>query len=300
MMSAFEKSAYRGSLLALLAIFVLVLVVGFIGERISDKRNNFEKAEGFFADLHAIAAGVPRSFDGKILRQGTLSTAWLDDAGALPARLQAMAGTLRGSEGERTLGLVRRGPWSITFPFETKDSLVYTQLNGMPQRVCEQAALAAVKHPEQVAYISAFGRPAVIPPVQDLKLMCSQNFNNFAVITLDPATEVRRLSADIQNALKAGRPNPSDKTPISGSSAPFQVNQGQDGGPGFIQNEQSRVKVTINNVPFAVCRLAMLLGPQVFGMDAFEGLDGKPASLAGSAPTALCNASRGRLVLTRG
>lgn len=250
--------------------------------------------------MHALATGVPRLPDGKILRQGTLSTAWLDDAGALPTRLQAMAGTLRGSEGERTLGLVRRGPWSTTFPLEAKDSLVFTQLNGMPQRACEQVALAVVKHPEQVAYISAFGRPAVIPSMQDLKYMCSQNFNNFAVITLDPATEVRRLSADIQDALKAQRANPTDKTPISGSSAPFQVNRGQDGGPGFIQNEQSRVKVRINNVPFAVCRLAMLMGPQFFGMDAFEGLDGKPASISGSAPAGLCNASRGRLVLTRG
>ena len=84
MMTAFEKSAYRGSLLALLAVFVLVLVAGFIGEGIGHSRSNLEKAEGFIADLQAVATGVPRALDGTILRQGPLSTAWLADTGAMP------------------------------------------------------------------------------------------------------------------------------------------------------------------------------------------------------------------------
>jgi hypothetical protein len=295
-----EKFAYRGSLLAFFAVFAAVVAIGFIGEWISRSRSNFEKAEGFIADLQGIATGVPRSLDGTILRQGPLSTAWLDDAGALPSRLQAMAGTLRGGEDHRTLGLVRRGPWSFTFPFETRGSLVWTQLSGVPRTVCQQFAEAIVKHADQVAYISSSGNPAVIPAVQDLKSMCSQNFNNFAVITLDPATEVRRLSADVQNAIKAAPAKSTDKAPISGSSAPFQVSRGQDGGPGFIQTNQSRVRITINNVPFAVCRLALLMGPQVFGMDAFEGTDGKAApTLTGTVPAKLCNAQKGRLIMTR-
>src|SRR5207247_4127861 len=119
MMTDAEKSAYRGSLLALLAVFATVFVVGLIGERINSSRSNLEKAEGFIADLQAVAFSVPRALDGSILRQGPLSTAWLADAGALPTRLQA-AGTLRGGENQRPLGLVRRSPWSTTYPLETQ------------------------------------------------------------------------------------------------------------------------------------------------------------------------------------
>ena len=309
MMTAFEKSAYRGSLLALLAVFVLVLVAGFIGEGIGHSRSNLEKAEGFIADLQAVATGVPRALDGTILRQGPLSTAWLADTGAMPMRLQAMAGSLRGGEDQRTLGLVRRSPWSTTFPLVTNDSLVWVQLAGMPTAVCQQFAAAAAKHPDQVAYISAYGNPAVIPAVQDLKYMCSQNFNNFVVIMVDPATEVRRLSADVQNAIKTMPAGPVQKAAFSGSSAPFQVNRGlkdlvnkgEDGGPVSIQNDESRSRVTINSVPFAVCRLALLMGPQTFGMDAFETADGTaaPSPLTGLAPEALCTALKGRLVMTR-
>jgi len=309
MMTASEKSAYRGSLLALLAVFVLVLVAGFIGEWIGRSRSNLEKAEGFIADLQAVATGVPRALDGTILRQGPLSTAWLADMGALPTCLQAMAGSLRGGEDQSTLGLVRRGPWSTTYHLVTNDSLVWVHLPGLPQSVCRQFAAAAAKHPDQIAYISAFGRPAVIPAVQDLNFMCSQNFNNFVVILLDPATEVRRLSADVQNAIKTMPAGSAQKAAFPGSSAPFQVNRGftdlvnkgEDGGPASIQHDESRTRVTINNVPFAVCRLALLMGPQTFGMDAFETADGTaaPSPLTGPAPEALCTAQKGRLVMTR-
>jgi hypothetical protein len=308
-MTAFEKSAYRGSLLALLAVFVLVVVAGFIGEGIGRSGSNFEKAEVFISDLQAVATSVPRALDGTILRQGPLSTAWLADTGALPVRLQAMAGTLRGGEDQRTLGLVRRGPWSTTYPLATNDSLVWVQLAGMPAAVCQQFAAAAAKHPDQIAYISAYGRPAVIPSVQDQNFMCSQNFNNFVVIMVDPVTEVRRLSADVRNAIETIPTGPAQRAAFSGSSAPFQVNKGlkdlvnrgEDGGPASIQNDESRSRVTINSVPFAVCRLALLMGPQTFGMDAFETSEGTaaPSPLTGPAPEALCSALKGRLVMTR-
>jgi hypothetical protein len=300
MITESKKFAYRGSLLALLAVFALVFVAGMIGERIDRSQSHLEKAEGFVADLHAIATGVPRSLDGAILRQGQLSTAWLDATGALPMRLQAMAGTLRGGEGQPSLGLVLRGPWSFAFTVEARNSLMWAQLPGVPKTVCQQFARTIIRHPDQAAYISAGGNPAVIPAVQDLNWMCNQNFNNLAVITLDPQTEARRLSADIQNAVKAFRAGSAEKMPISGSSAPFQVVGGQDVGPGFIQNDQSRIRVTINNVPFAVCRLALMLGPEAFGMEAFETSDGTaaPSPSTGPAPEALCTALKGRLVMT--
>lgn len=309
MMGAFEKSAYRSTLLALLAVFVLVLVAGFIGERIIGSRSNIEKAEGFVADLQAIATGVPRALDGGILRQGPLATAWLYDVGALPKRLQAMGGTLAGAGDQQSLGLVRRSPWSTTFPLETGGSLLWTRLSGVPQAVCQQFAAAAVSRPDQVAYISAYGNPAVIPAVQDRKYMCSQNFNNFVVIMVDPATEVRRLSADVKNAIDKMPADLAQKTTFAGSSAPFQVhggvkdliNKGAGEGAATIEQDGSRVRVTINNVAFAVCRLALLLGPQTFGVDAFETADGAvvPSPLTGPAPEALCTALKGRLVMTR-
>ena len=133
-----------------------------------------------------------------------------------------------------------------------------------------------------------------------LAFLCAANFNNSALITLDPPTEVRRLSADIQNAVKTMPANLTEKMPISGTSAPFQVYRGQDGGPGFIERDQSGIRVTINNVPLSVCTRALLVGPKGFGMDAFEASDGKAVSLR-TRPVSetLCNNLKGRLILTR-
>ena len=295
-----EKSAYRGSLLAFLVVCVMILLAGFVGDMIGSERKDFEKAEGLIADLNAIARDVPRLADGSIVRQGAALTAWLDDVGALPVRLQAMAGTLRGGETQRTLGLVMRGPWSFTVPIETRDSMVWTQLLGVPEAVCNQVARVIARHLDQVAYVSVFGRPPVVPLLLSPDQLCQSNFNNSALITLDPPTEVRRLSADIQNAIKTMPANLADKMPISGTSAPFQVYRGQDGGPGFIERDQSGIRVTINNVPLSVCTLALLVGPKGFGMDAFEASDGKAVSLrTRPAAETLCNNLKGRLVLTR-
>ena len=274
-----DKLAYRGSLRALFGVFVVVLIVGFLGDISSRSSRNFEKAEGFIADLHAIARDVPRLPDGSIVRQGPVSTGWLDDIGALPTRLQAMGGSLRGAEDRHSLGLVLRGPWSFTVPLETRDSLILTHLLGVPKAVCEQVGRVIVQHPEQVAYVSAFGDPPIIPALLPPGRFCANNFSNSVIFTLDAATEVRRLSADILNAIKTLPANATEKVAISsGSSAPFQVNKGQDGGPGFMQRDQSGIRVTINNVPLSVCVLAILTGPQVFGMDEFETADGKTVS----------------------
>ena len=309
MMTALEKSAYRGALLALLAVFVLVLAAGFIGERINSSRSNLEKSEDFIADLQAIATDIPRVTDGGIQRQGLLSTAWLYDAGALPKRLQAMGGSLAGGGDQQTLGLVRRSPWSTTFPLEARDTLLWVHLSNVPQAVCEQFAVAAAKHSDQIAYISAFGNPAVTPAAVNFKYMCSQNFNNVIVFVVDPATEIRRLSVDVQNAMTNLPADLAQRQAFPGSSAPFQIHGGvkdlvkkiEEGGPAFIQNDKSRIRVTINNVPFAVCKLALQQGPQTFAMDAFETAEGTaaPQPLTGSAPEAVCAALKGRLVMTR-
>jgi hypothetical protein len=296
-----DKFAYGGSLLVLLVLVAVVYVAGSIGDKIERGRSNFGKAEGFIADMHAAATEVPRLPDGSIVRQGALSTAWLDDVGALPAPLQAMAGTLRGGESQRSLGLVLRGPWSIALSVEAKDSLVWTQLSALPKAACEQFRRAVVKHPDQAAYVNSTGDPPALLAALGESWLCRADFNNLTLITLDPATEVRRLSADIQNAAKTMPANLTDKMPITGSSAPFQVDKGQEGGPGFIQRDQSGIRVTINNVPFAVCRLALLIGPKAFGMDGFETSDGKAAQPPRTRPAAetLCNDLKGRLIMSR-
>ena len=296
-----DKLAYGGSLLALLVVVALVYAAGSIGDRIDRGRSNFEKAESFIADMHAIATEIPRLPDGSITRQGELATAWLDDVGALPERFQAMAGTLRGGEKQRSLGLVRRGPWSTSFPVEAKDSLVWTQLSALPKAVCEQFRRAVARYPDQAAYVNSAGDPPELLAALGEGWLCRADFNNLILITLDPATEVRRLSADIQNAVKTVPANLTDKIPISGSSAPFQVDKGQGGGPGFVQRDQSGIRVTINNVPFAVCRLALLIGPKAFGMDGFETPDGKTAQPPRTRPAAetLCNDLNGHLIMSR-
>jgi hypothetical protein len=114
-------------------------------------------------------------------------------------------------------------------------------------------------------------------------------------------TELRRLAADIQNAIKTMPAELTDKLPISGSSAPFQVTKEQEGGPGFLQRGPSGIRVTLNNVPLAMCRLALLSGPKTFGMDAFELPGGELVSSLqiGSAPAALCTRMKGHLVMHR-
>jgi hypothetical protein len=300
-MTKSDKFAYGGSLLALLAVFLVVVAIGFVGDMISNDRGNFAKAEGFIADMDAVATRVPRLADGSIARQGPLSTAWMDDAGALPERLQAMAGSLRGAEDQRSLGMIRKGPWPFAFQVEAKDSLVWTYLVGAPKAVCDQFIRATIKHPEQVAYVSSSGDPPVIPTALDPVWTCRTNFLNLAVVMLDPPTELRRLAADIQNAIKTMPAELTDKLPISGSSAPFQVTKEQEGGPGFLQRGPSGIRVTLNNVPLAMCRLALLSGPKIFGMDAFELPGGERVSSLqiGSAPAALCTRMKGHLVMHR-
>ena len=296
-----EKFAYRGSLLAFLAVFLVIVAAGFIGERIGRSRGNFDKAEGFIADLHAIATRVPRFLDGFMARQGDLSTAWMDDVGALPA---PAAGDGRRPEGRQRPAFAGACPERTVVrrrPHGDQDSLVWTQLSAVPKAVCREFGRAMVKHLDQVAYVSSFGNPAVPPATLDQANLCQTNFNNFAVITLDAPTEVRRLAADIQNAVRAMPANLTEKIRMSGSSAPFQVDKGQNRGPGFIQRDQSGIRVTINNLPLAVCRLALLIGPNAFGMDAFHAPDGKkiaPSPPASSAIT-MCNDMKGRLIMSR-
>ncbi len=247
MMTALEKSAYRGSLLALLAVSVLVLAAGFIGERIHSSRSNWRRPK---ASLRICSRWRPAFRERR-------TVAFCDRAscrrGGLlmsePCRRACrQAGIVRSGEDQRPLGLVRRNPWSTTFPLEAKDSLLWAHLPNMPQAVCEQFAIAAARHPDQVAYISAFGNPAVTPAVLNFKYMCSQNFNNFIVFMVDPAIEVRRLSADVQNAIRNMPADPAQRAAFPGSAAPFQIHGGikdlvkksEEGGPAFIQNDRGR------------------------------------------------------------
>jgi hypothetical protein len=171
----------------------------------------------------------------------------------------------------------------------------------MPKAACEQFGRAALKHPDQAAYISSFGDPPLLPAALDQSRLCLLNFSNFDLITLDPPTELRRLAIDILNAVKTMPANLTERVPISGSSAPFLLNKGQDGGPGFIQRDQTRIRVTINNLALSICELAYATGPGIFGMATFEASDGKPvAPRTRPASEALCNDMKGRLILSRG
>jgi hypothetical protein len=184
---------------------------------------------------------------------------------------------------------------------EARDSLIWTSLLNVPKAVCEPLARAVAKHPDQVAYVGTSGDPVVVPAAIDIPWLCRGKFNNFALVTLDSPTEVRRLAADIQNAIKAMPANLTDKVYISGSSAPFQVAKSQENGPGYLQNGSAGTRVTISNVPFGICRLALLGGPAAFGMDLFETPDGNATRLpqTRAASDALCNVLKGQLIMSR-
>lgn len=296
-----EKRAYRGTLAILAVVLGVIFIAGLVGERLHHDRSNFEKAEGLIEDLSMMTARVPRLPDGTIVRQGPLSAAWLDDVGALPTRLQAVPGSLRGREGQHSLGLVRRAPWANLVIVEAKGSLIWTTLTTVPKAVCEQLVRALVTHRDQISYITTYADPPTLPGAAGADWVCRATFLNFTLITLDPLTEFRRLSDDIQNSVGKMPANSTDKVFMSGSSAPFQVSRSQDPSPGYFQNGPSGLRGSVANVPLAVCRLALLAGPHALGMDSFESFDGKammsPETRAAS--DTFCNALGGSLIFSR-
>jgi hypothetical protein len=297
-----EKRAYRGTLTIFAVVLGVIFIAGVVGDQLGHDRSNFEKAEGLIEDLSVMTANIPRLPDGTIVRQGPLSAAWLDDVGALPARLQAMPGSLRGRKGQHSLGLVRRAPWANLVTVEAKGSLIWTTLTTVPRAVCEQLVRAIATHRDQISYITTYADPPMLPGAMELNWVCRATFLNFTLITLDPPTEFRRLSEDIQNSVGKIPANSTDKLLVSGSSAPFQVSKSQEGSPGYFQNGPSGLRGTVANVPLAVCRLALMAGPHAFGMDSFESFDGKartsPETRAAS--DAFCNALGGSLIFNRG
>jgi hypothetical protein len=296
-----EKRAFRDTLRIFALVLGVAFIVGVIGDIFGYDRRSSEKAEGFISDLQIMATEIPRLPNGLILRQGTLPTAWLDDVGALPARLQAMSGSLRGRENEHSVGLMRTSPWSPPFDLEAKGSLIWATLQTVPKAVCEQLVLTVAKHPGEIGYIATAGGAPVLPAGVDTSWACRTGFTSVTLITLDPLTELRRLADDIQNAVSKMPANSTDKTFMSGSSAPFEVYRGKEGSAGYLENGPAGIRVTIAEVPLAVCRLALLAGPQAFGMDTFDTPDGKAVQPPRTrvASEALCNASNGQLVMGR-
>ena len=296
-----EKRAYRDTLRIFALVLGVAFIVGVIGDSLGYNRSGSEKADGFISDLQTMAMEIPRLPNGYILRQGTLPTAWLDDVGALPTRLQAMPGSLRGRENEHSLGLILRSPWSDPSTLVANGSLIWATLQNMPKAVCEQLVAAVAKHPDQIAYIVVGGDAPALPVGVESNWICRAAFTGLTLIALDPLTELRRLSDDIQNAVGKLPANSTNRTFMSGSSAPFQVYKGKEDSPGYLENGPSGIRVTIAEVPLAVCRLALLAGPQAFGMDTFETPDGKAVRppRTRTASEALCNASNGQLVMGR-
>jgi hypothetical protein len=296
-----EKRAYRSTLGIFALVLGLTFVVGIVGDKIGHDRTDFERAESIFEDLRTIAAEVPRFEDGAVLRQGMLSTGWLDDVGALPVRLQAMPDSLLGAKGQHALGLVKSGPWTSILILEARDSLIRATLTNVPKVVCEALGRALIKHPEQVAYVTTGGDAPMLPAALELPWFCRADFTDVTLIIMHAPAEFRRLSHDVQNAAKKMPANSTERLLMSGSSAPFQINDGKQGSSGYVENTASGIRATITGVPPALCGLALLAGPQAFGMDSFELGGGEVASLVRSRAMsdALCSALGGKLIVSR-
>lgn len=296
-----EKRVYRSTLAIFALVLGLTFVVGVVGDKIGHGRGDFEKAESFFEDLRTVVTEVPRLENGAVLRQGMLSTAWLDDVGALPARLQAMPDSLRGAEGQHSLGLVRSGPWTSVLILEARDSLIWATLTNVPKAVCEAIGRAVVKHPDQIAYVTTGGDAPMLPAGLELPWFCRAEFTDVTLIMLHAPAEFRRLAQDVRSAVKKMPKNASEKLVMSGSSAPFQVNDGKQVSSGYVENAPSGIRVTVTRVPPALCGLALLVGPEAFGMDSFELSGGKVANRLWSraASDVLCTALAGQIIMSR-
>lgn len=297
-----EKRAYRSTLGIFALVLGLTFVVGIVGDNKGHDRSDFERAESIFEDLRTVATEVPRLENGAVLRQGMLSTAWLDDVGALPARLQAMPGSLRGAEGKHSLGLVTSGPWTSMLSLEARDSLIWATLTNLPKGVCEAIGRAAVKHPDEIAYVTTGGDAPRLAAGLELSWFCRTEFTDVGLIMLHAPAEFRRLSHDVQSAVREMSANASSgKLLMTGSSAPFQVNDGKQDGPGYVVNTTPGVRVTITRVPPALCGLALLVGAQAFGMDSFELSSERAASRLQSRAVsdAACIALDGQLIMSR-
>jgi hypothetical protein len=288
--------------IAIFAVVVgLTFLLGMIGDASTQDKRHFTEAEILLEDVSAMAVEIPRLPNGAILRQGQLSSAWLDESDALPERLQAMAGSLRGQQARHSLGLVTRGPGAYAFSLEAKDSLIWTTVLTLSKAVCLQMVAASMQHSDQIAFITTSGDLPAPPYMAEPPVTCRSDFINFRLITINPVVELRRLSDDIEKAVAAFSNSSQDKILVSGTSAPFQVGPHQEGGTNYIERNGSGIRMAIDNVPLAVCRLALLAGPRAFGMDNFQSTDGhmmKPPDTL-SAAGALCEAQNGKLLMNR-
>jgi hypothetical protein len=299
-MSKIDKRAFGATLAAFAGVLAVIFIAGLVSEHINNDKNDFQKAEGLIEDLNAMALEVPRLPNGVVVSQGELSTAWLDRVGALPVRLQAAPGSVRGQQDRHSLGIVRRSPWSGSINLKAQDSLILGTLTTLPKKICQQIVSAAAKRADQVAYITTFADPVGLPANGDPTWLCRQRFINLTLIAVNPATEYRQLSADIQNALSTAPKDLTGKQVFWGSSVPFQLAKDKESSPGYVQYGPSGLRVAIANLPLSVCRLALLAGPQALGMDSFETADGKsmPSPQTRAESDTQCTAQDGQLFMS--
>jgi hypothetical protein len=295
-----QGRALRATVAIAAAIIAVSFVFGIIADHAGHDARYRKQADSLIEDLSTMAADIPRLPSGEILRQGQLSSAWLDENGALPVRFQEMAGSLRGQQDQHSLGLVSRGPGAYAPSFEAKDSLIWTVVPNLSKAGCLQMFWSTVRRSGQIAYIATNGDPPTPPYLAEPTSTCRSDFVNFTLITGNPDVELGRLAADIGKAVAAFSNSSQDKAPVSGTSALFRVTP-QGSGSNYIERDGSGVRIALSKVPLAVCRLALLAGPRAFGMDHFQATDGstmKVTETLGEAE-ALCEAQSGRLVMNR-
>ncbi|MBR0695277.1 hypothetical protein [Bradyrhizobium lablabi] len=183
---------------------------------------------------------------------------------------------------------------------EARDSMIWVELTNTPKKICREIALRAAEDPARTAYLTTLGDPPKPPDQIDPKRFCQENFMEVRFALIDPLIELNRLTADVQKAVASVPANAAQKTSFVGSAAPFQVGQPAENSSAIIESGPDRVRVAIPNVPLALCRLALQVGPEAFGMDAFEHPDGTAFRLAKwQSSDPVCRTLKGLLAMSR-
>jgi hypothetical protein len=266
-------TGYLGTILFLAVVVLIGVGAGFGGivllEKIDDAS---DQPTAFFKGLRAMSDNLPRLPDGRIIRQGTLSTPWLYQVGALSSSLQAMGGSLHGYESDYVLGLVLRGPWGNSLNIEARDTALWVRLAGVPMNRCLRIASRAVKSPSLIDYITAAGDNPFTSLKLDPKWLCRQEVTLMTFINIDPRVEWSRLIEDLNHT--APQPVGTTLALARGKSSALQFKNEESRSANEVTLTEDRQKFDLSNVSFAACRLAMMAGPSAYGMSAFGAADG--------------------------
>ncbi|HVX75774.1 MAG TPA: hypothetical protein VHB49_06595 [Bradyrhizobium sp.] len=290
-------------ILVILSIPAVALVsssISMLGVYVSDRPSaERHRAAELVENLQALALAIPRLPNGDILRQGVLTTDWLDREGALPGGLQSSLVRLVRAQGQvAPTYSVQVDQWGHYPSVTAEGSTLQVQFTNFLQGQCT-ALLSASQSAQAVGYISTNGDPLASLNKVESKWTCRAQVGILSIALIDPEIEFQRFGSAISQFLNSGsgsdenQARPDTKETMMGSGlSPISVD---------VQRSTDNVTLRFGNLPFGLCTRVLLAGPRAFSFT--------QASIAGqtivtpqaaNTASALCLRSSGSLAMSKG